>query len=185
MLDFSTSDCSEAPCLLLWCTEFSLTISVHYHTEHTNYRTSYVNWKMKNARLMKTWHKLVTTYSKMQLECWATHRICITVWCGDHCMHRVLDLFYRPFHINKLGGIGNVSIQICEVASVTRFPLLCVRFCALLSQNTSFPEAGSYQNILRKNGVHLIFHLRLGLFNSVLSAFALMPNKIRFVNTVC
>lgn len=57
---------------LCYCDALNFLSPSHYitHTEHTNYRTLYVNWKMKNARLMKTWHTLVTTYSKkIQLEC--------------------------------------------------------------------------------------------------------------------
>lgn len=66
---FSTSDFQRAPpsqvvfviampWIFLWLSHCIK------HTEHTNYRTLYVNRKMKNARLTKTWHKLVTTYSK-------------------------------------------------------------------------------------------------------------------------
>lgn len=133
----------------------------------------------------------------MQLECWATCRICIKIWCSDHFMHRLLDLFYRPLHtsINNLWGIGNASTKFVRWLPVTRFTLLwfCVKkkkrqqhsLCALLSQSIFLTRSQLLQNILKNGGVYLIFPLWLSLFNFVSSSFALMPNKIKFSSTVC
>lgn len=63
-----------------WIFSYYLGILTYWAHKLQNF---YVNWKMKNARLMKTWHKLVTTYSKMQLEklsyIQAMHKI--LMWC--------------------------------------------------------------------------------------------------------
>lgn len=140
---------------------------------------------------MKTWHKLVTTYSKMQPERWASHRICIKIWCGDYFVHRVLDLWYHPLNINNLWVSEMLPFKFRRWLQIAHLALLwfCFKKTELMFSVVTenfFPRRSEvvFKNPDKWWGTSY-FHLWLGLFNSALSAFALIPNKIKFSNVVC